>query len=218
MPMPIIPKALYPLVPNLPGVPVLLRSGAVIVDALTGNLFGLTDAFDSFFGTNPIQWGIFDESGNQVVQADSVVSLAARNGTRLVDYPLEEGAFATYNKVAEPYFIRVRMTRGGTEEQRAQFLLDLEAASASLELYTVMTPEITYTRANIEGFEYIREARNGANLITADIALREIRNTVTTAFNVPKSIDGADQQSAGQVQTFPVTQSVVKATELGPLQ
>ena len=219
MPLPIIPKAIFPLVPNLPGVPALARSGAIILDALTLGKLGLADALDAALGTNGPQWGIFDATGQPIAVADSIVSVGYRNSNRISDYPQELGAFASYNKVENPYNIKVRMTRGGTEDDRAQFIKALDAAEASMQLFSVMMPEATYLSASIEGIEYMRESGGGAYLITADISLIEIRNTVTAAFSapVPKSLNGAVPVSQGQAQSFPVTQSVLAATTLGPL-
>lgn len=213
--MDIIPKALYPLVPNAPGVPALLRNGVKVLDTLTLGVFGLSGALDSLIGAEPVQWGVFSQkTGLPVALADSVVSMDYRNGSRISDYPVEQGAFASYNKVATPYDVKVRMTCGGSQARRGDFVAAIEAASRSLDLYLVLTPERSYPSANIEAWEYRREVNNGAGMIIADLYLREVRETATAAFSTPKAPAAADLQAQGQVQTFPVTQSVITAVEL----
>lgn len=214
MPMDIIPKALYPLVPNAPGVPTLLRNAATIADVLTGGYLGISDALNNLIGADPVQWGVFDDAGNPIALSDSVISVDYRNGSRISDYPVEQGAFASYNKVANPYDAKVRLACGGTEDSRADFLDALEVATASLNLYTIVTPERTYLNANIESMDYKRESMNGAYMIVVDLYLREIRETATAAFSAAQEPSGADPQSQGQVQTFAVTSPSVTVTSI----
>lgn len=204
MPMPIIPKALYPVVPFAPGIPPMLRNLAKIADTATFGLLGASDALSSVIGQPPIpQWGVFDKNGVTVAIADTVLSVEYRNGSRLSDYPLEQGAFASYNKVANPYDVKVRMVCGGDEAGRAVFIAAIEAASRSLDLYTIRTPEVTYQNANIESWDYKRETSNGAYQIIADLYLREVRQTASAAFSAPKSPSAASVVSLGQVQAQP---------------
>lgn len=214
----IIPKALYPLVPNAAGVPALLRGGAQVLDALTFGVFGLSDLLDGVIGSDPVQWGVFDAFGQPVAVADSIVSFDYRNGSKISDYPVEQGAFASYNKVANPFDVRVRMTCGGSVQRRALFVAQLDIAAASLGLYTVLTPEMVYASVNVEGLDYRRESSNGAGIIIADVYLREVRQNITAAYSAPKAAASADPESQGQVQISPVTQSVIKAVNLGPLK
>ena len=214
MVMPIIPKALYPVVPFAPGVPPLLRNVARIVDTATFGLLGLSDALDLLIGSEKAQWGVFDKSGQPIALADSVMSFDYRTGSRISDYPLERGAFASYNKVSEPYAVKVRMTCGGSQDQRAVFIGALELASKALDLFTVITPEATYLSANIESFDYRRESTNGAYVIIADLYIREIRETATAAFSAPKSASAADPKAQGQVQTFSVANPSVTVTAI----
>ena len=205
MPMPTIPKALYPLVPNAPGVPALIRNAVKIADAATLGQFGLSNALDNLIGADPVQWGVFSAGGQAVAVSDSVVSFDYRNGSRLSDYPVERGAFASYNKVANPFDVKVRMSCGGSEEQRAAFVKALDSAASSLDLYTVWTPEKRYESVNIESVDYRRESSAGAHFIAADLYLREIRQTAAAAFSAPKTAAAADVKSQGQVQAAPVT-------------
>lgn len=201
MAMDIIPKALYPLVPNAPGVPAVLRNAARVADTATLGYLGLSDAMDMLIGADSPQWGIFTGSGAAVAIADSVVSLDYRNGSRVSDYPVEQGAFASYNKVADPYSVRVRLVRGGTEQDRSDFIAAIEAAAATLDLFEVRTPEMVYPSANIDGFDYRRETVSGAGKIIAEVRLREIRQPDVGTRLTPKLPSGADAQSMGQVQT-----------------
>ena len=207
MALDIIPKPLYPLVPNVPGVPALLRGGAAVVATLTGGLINPNPALDELFGADPVLWGIFESlTGNTLVIADSIVSFDYRNASRLADYPQEAGAFASYNKVNNPFDIKIRMTRSGSASDRALFIAALDAAADSLTLYDVRTPEKQFKNVNIEGWDYRREGTNGAYIIIADVNLREIRQTATSGYSqAPQSPSASDPKAQGQVQADPVT-------------
>ncbi len=201
MPMPIVPKALYPLVPFAPGVPALLRNGAAIVDALTFNTLGLGGVVDSIFGSGKPQWGIFTESGEPVALAESVVSMEFENTMRISNYPIEGGKFSSYNKVNDPYSITLRMTCGLGEAERGAFIDSVESALQTLDLYTVVTPEKTYLNANITAAGYRRTDAEGANKITYDIRITEVREVAASAFSSPKADTSARDVSLGQIQT-----------------
>lgn len=70
------------------------------------------------------------------VHIDSVVAINQRKGSELSNYRIEDGSFATYNKVEKPRQIQIRLTKGGTEEERGMFLkwLDKRAKGYSDDL------------------------------------------------------------------------------------
>ncbi len=197
----IIPKSLYPLVPNAPGVPAVLRGGAQVIDTATGGYLGLSDALNEIIGSDPVKWGIFDASGAPVGDYDSLFSLAYRNDSKLSDYPVEQGGFASYNKVDSPYDNIVTVTCGGTEARRAALLVALEAARKSLQLYSIFTPEATYQNSNITGIDMRREIREGANMLIVNLTVREVRQKASASFSEPKNPSSFDAQSQGQVQS-----------------
>lgn len=196
----IIPKSLYPLVPNAPGVPAVLRSGAQLLDTLTLGYLGIGDALNDIIGTDPVKWGIFDDSGAAIAVYDSIMSTGYRNDSRVSDYPVEAGGFAAYNKVDGPFDVVVIVNCGGTEDVRAAFQAAMEAARKSLQLYSVFTPTATYTNCNVTGLDIRHEATNGANITIATVAIREVRQTSTATYAAPKDISAYESQSQGQVQ------------------
>ena len=55
------------------------------------------------------QWGIYLD-GEPVVDADSVVTFDYRQEWTVSDYPLEQGAFQSYDKVQTPFDVAVTIT------------------------------------------------------------------------------------------------------------
>lgn len=200
MPIPTIPKSLYPLVPNSAGVPALLRSGARILDTITLGKFGFGSMLDDLIGAEPVKWGVFHSLQVKIADYDSVYAVGHQSESHISDYPLELGAFASYNKIQVPFDVTVTLNCGGSEEKRATFLSDLEEARAGLYLYSVMTPERTYENVNFTGLNVQRSLREGAHMIIAQLIGREVREVASAAYSKPKEPAAYEVQAQGQVQ------------------
>lgn len=200
MPLPIIPKSLYPLVPQALGVPALLRSGAQILDTITLGYLGIGDALSEIIGAEPVKWGVFNEGGDKIAEYDSVVAMGYQNDSNISDYPIEGGAFSTYNKVEGPFAVIVTLACGGSEETRASFQTAIEAARRSLDLFTVLTPDHTYYDVNFTGVSWQRSSREGAYMLTAHLTGREVREVAQADYADPKDISAADPKAQGQLQ------------------
>jgi len=206
MPISIVPKALYPFVPQAAGVPALLRSGAAILDTLTFGQLGIADALGDIIGTGLESWGIFNSDGDPVADYDSIFSLDYDNQTKISDYPVELGGFASYNKVNNPYDIGIIITCGGSADRRADCLTALQLAKDSTDLYSVFTPTDTILDANIVGIGYSSRAEAGATLLSVRLTLREVRQTGQATMSAPQSPSAFLPQAQGQVQTVDDTQ------------
>lgn len=195
---------------RIPSLPQLLDMAGV-GDLLTG------DNVPSNQVLTP-QWGIFLD-GEQVLFPDSMVSLEYKKDYRIVDYPMEEGAFQSYNKVTTPYDARIRVTKGGTIEDRQAFLQDVAGIAESLDLYDLITPEVSYSNANVMHVDYRRTATNGVGLLSIDLWLIEIRSTVTPIlFSKTQAPSGADPVQLGQVQPqIPSLAQIAAITRNSPL-
>lgn len=173
----------YPNVPDVPGVPPLFRGPgpfAPLPTLMTDDSISLID-----FSSSP-QWGVF-KNGEPVILFDTFVSIDYRQGWAIADYPLEQGAFESYDKVALPFDVRVKFASGGSEENRQALLDSVSAISKTLELYDVVTPEAIYARVNVQHYDYRRTSTNGVGMITIEMWLLEIRtggsSTVTGSIN-----------------------------------
>jgi hypothetical protein len=215
----------YPAVPQAPGVPPMIRVFQAL-DVVTILAADAALIAQSLAGPS---WGIFDQTGTPVIIGDAVVAFDFRREYRISDYPVEAGGFASYDKVATPADVRITFAFSGKGTLQASlstggalgaiftgvdpalagrtaYLTALETAAKNLTLYTVITPEYSYPSVNIVHFDYRREAKNGATLITVDVWLQEVRVTATTQFTQTQMPAGADPVSSGGVQpTAPTT-------------
>jgi hypothetical protein len=189
-------SALSPNVPDVPGVPPVMRD-----QSFDATEVPLTTSGDETNADTASQWGLFDADGNEAVEADNTVAFELSAEARISDYPVEQGGFSSFNKVIVPYETHLVMTKGGSVEDRAQFLSILQNASQTTDLFSVTTPECTYLDMNITGVRRVATADRGSGLLTVELVLRKVRQTATLAFTATKEPAGASPVNDGSVQT-----------------
>lgn len=193
-------------VPNVPGVPTLFAPGAPLgaVVAATASLVGILSAP----GLAP--WGIFGPGGAPILPADSVGSVEYQQDYQISDYPQEQGAFASYNKVQVPYQAKVTYL---LNQDRAEFLNVIGQQLASLSLVTVTTPEVSYANANLTHYGYRRTSRAGVTLIEVEVWCEEVRLAVAATGTTgaigqnTQSPNGASPTDGGAVTPGDTTSS-----------
>lgn len=201
MPLPTLPIPLYPDVPNLPGVPPLLRNTiGFLPPSLVGQI-ALTGDLLSALGVLPArQWGVFRADGTAAINADSFISIDFSHEYRISNYPQEQGGFESYNKVQTPFEPRITLVKGGNDGDRTQFLNQIALTLGTTDLYSIITPEKTYSSVNVTRYDYQRTRDNGATLITANIWFEEVRVTGTAIFTNTISPNGTANVNTGPVQ------------------
>lgn len=227
--MAIIPKPQFPNVPKLPGVPQLSRSlqFPAAPAATLGLGLALGKLWQSVFSET--QWAVYkavkttaaEDSPDglatvpvvaqrtPVIVPDSFGEFAYRNKQTVSDFPVQKNAFASYNKVASPFEISIRMYKGGTKDQRKRFLDSILAVVGDTELYDILTPEKTFLNVNMTDFEIVRRGEKGAYFFAeVDLYFRQIRETVATYTNTAIATDNAQDPSAAPVSNAGIMQAV----------
>lgn len=164
----------FPNVPALPGVPPLVRQvGATInaivpvVGSLVGTILGQSTQSQNI-------WGVFDSAGNKVLTPDSIREFDARAEWRISTYPIQQGGFAAYNKVALPPEFSIQMVMGGSVDARQAFEAQVDAVAQSITLYQIVTPEQTYSSVNVSRVEKTRKGAAGAFFLMIDLFFMQI--------------------------------------------
>lgn len=185
------------------GIPALFGQVANVVNTAVLLVADAVNVLGLFAGP---QWGIFNQDGSIAIHPDSMISLDFRREWKIPNYPIEQGSFESYNKVAMPSVTRVRLSKGGTPTERQAFLLQVSALASSLDLFDVVMPEGTLIQnVNIVSDGINRTATNGVGLISVDLMLEEVRVTAKAAFTNTAAPSGAGQVSNGSVQAQPST-------------
>ena len=184
-------------VPDVEGVPPLDFAADIVLDVLL-----TADTIGGFGSFGNQQWGIY-QGGAPIIVADTILGVEYRQDWQLSNYPQEQGAFASYNKVQVPYDARVRMASGA---QRGAMLASIADIAGTTDLYDVVTPDATYPNCNITHYDYRRTASNGVSMIVVDIWLLEVRPLDPNAGNPStanaKSPSAAPQDNSGLVGTI----------------
>jgi len=214
----LIPLAPFPDVPDAPGVPQVARAPGATND--TPNAPALTQDANGLPAVGFQQaWGIFDASGNNVLNPDSIIAFDYKQEWKIANYPLEGGAFASYDKVTVPFETRIQLAKGGSNSVRQAFLATMQAAAASLALYTVVTSDATYANQNISNWGYRKTSQNGVSLLTIDILLQQINVTGVATVTQTATPSGAGQNNGGTVQpTTPTAPQLAAITSAGAPQ
>lgn len=190
---------------SLPGLPALPASVTVFQQAT----LLIADALTLASALVRPQWGIF-LAGVPVILADNVVTLEYSQDWRLSTYPQEQGAFATYNKVAMPFSAKVRFSTGGTVQDRQAFLLSVAVIAGNLLIYDIVTPEQVYLHCNVVHYDYKRAAHD-VGLIAVDVWLEEIVLAGAATFSNTQDPTGSARVDNGLVQ------GVTRGPDLPPI-
>ena len=194
----------YPNVPDAPGVPPVLRATPSQIGAPTPITLMNADAPNVSTTSGPSEWGIYLKN-SAVITANSVISMEYKQEWKVANYPLEKGAFESYDKVQLPFEGRVRFATGGTESDRALLLNTIDGVANTLELYDLVTPEKTYTSVNVTHYDYKRAAQNGLGLLQVDVWVTQVRVTATATSPSTAQPSGAAPVNGGRVQPQQVT-------------
>lgn len=227
MSLDIIPKLSFPDVPNLPGVPLLARAALTTIVDVTSALniarvFATQAPAKALFHATkaaPV-WGVFTQAGAKAINPDNIMGFDYRAQFSVANFPVQQGQFASYNKVTHPFDTSVILTKGGSVGDRTAFLQACEAVSASLDLYNILTPEKTYLNCNVHRMEMSRKERNGAFFVVVELFFQQIQQvdaqystagtqaTSTANASVPNAVPVVN---SGNVQAMPPTPQVQTA-------
>jgi hypothetical protein len=231
--MALIPKSLFPNVPKLPGVPQLRRSPQFPAGPppILGIALALGRLWQALF-SQP-EWAIYkqvqpasgaprrdsdgtlivditrgaDDARQAVVKPDSFLEFGYRNEYSISDYPVQAGGFASYDKVNNPYEIVLRMSKGGSKQERKQFIDSLDNIVGTLELYDILTPEKVFIGVNVLRYEIARRGNRAAYFFTeVDLYFREIRTVTATYSSTAVTTEDAQDPSAAPVSNIGTVQ------------
>lgn len=188
--------------PNIPDYKGLVTSGVNAAISLGGAAL-----IRAVFGD---VWGLVNEFGIPIVLSDSVVNVDYSNSSSISKYPVEKGSFASYNKVTDPRFITITMTKWkGSKTEKSAWLAQLETLANSTVKFHVVTPEYLYRNYNIVGLRYARD-NTSIQMITVSLDLEEVRE-VALEFGTQEAKAEQDNSTVetGQVQPKEASESML---------
>lgn len=231
-------------IPNLPGVPalssyaanavsLLAADAATIFPGLNNVLWGvyLTNGFPVITPSTvlpaslaPILAGlsqILSLTGqpNIAPVIGSTIEFEIKAQAPISNYPQEQGAFQSYNKVTLPPEITLVIACSGNTAERQAFLNTLDALRISTQLVDIVTPEKIFTNYNCTDYGIRRTAESGVTMLTAHVHFELVPIAGDPAFSNTQQPGEAGAQGIGGVQPAEpsATFSERFATAGGPL-
>lgn len=190
-------------IPNFPGVPPLPAGLYSQISGLASILL-TADGAGIQNVAQPAQWGIF-LNGSPVVVADNVTSFAYKQDWAIADFPLEQGAFQSYDKVIIPFDVRIRFTAGGNAANRQALLDSVANIAPGTTIYSAVMPEMTYPSITVSHVDFTRTSVNGVGLLAIDVwCLNVIVSAGSNDFQSTATPSGADPVPDGTVSAEPL--------------
>lgn len=204
----------FPNVAALPGVPQLARSLLFAAAAPPALGFAANPSVLWHATQAAPVWGVFDSSNRLVVNADSVMDFGWRKENRIPNFPIQQGQFGTYNRVGLPFETSVVMSKGGTLAARTAFLQQIDAivAQQNINLYTIRTPEKSYSNVSVTRAELSRRGKDNAYFFDVEVYFIEIANVAAQYSSSATPLNDALEPSAIPPVNQGLSQPSVPAT------
>lgn len=161
-------------------------------------------------------WGLY-LNNTMVIQADNVVQMDYDQNWSISDYPVEQGGFESYDKVALPFDGRFRFSRGGDVLTRQSLLASIADVAGTTQLFDLVIPEKTYPNVCIMRQSYNRKADAGLGLMIVDVWVQEIRIAPDAAFSTTPGVNPITNASTASGQSA-VDGGQVNGTQPNSLQ
>ena len=153
------------------------------------------------------EWGIYSNGGGIAINPDTFLGVECKNSFRISNFPQEQGAFASYNKVANPYDVKVTVAVSGYDESKASVLASVFDMIEGTDLFTVVTPDEIYDNASLQNYQYHRDSKHGVTLLIVELWFVEVRLVDGVSVRQPSQASGNSASNGGTVQAQNTDQS-----------
>lgn len=129
-------------------------------------------------------WGVFDANNNPAFVVDTYMMLSPSASSKVSEFPVENGSFASFNKVQKPREVSIRVSLGGDPTAMTTLLEKFETLRLSTAMLSVVTPYAVYLNMVLTNYKNEHTSIKGASRIEADLKFEEIRQVTPTFSNV----------------------------------
>lgn len=159
-------------------------------------------------------WTVIEKKSGKSLDFSSFISLNVTSESQVLDHPVEQGGFASYNKVKKPLeaTVTLALEEGETAERSPQGMLSaLEKLRAEAGLLSIVTPDGEIPSVTLTRITYARSASNGLGLLTVVLTFKEVselpKPSERTTIPVEQARDPASASIVrmGQRQANPVS-------------
>lgn len=126
-------------------------------------------------------WTLLDSSGKQLLEFTSYLEDDAKSGGNVVEEPIEQGSFTSYNKVPEPIDIYVKLAKQGTSDELQSIIDKLENLRANPILFSIVTPDTEYRNMTLESYSRTRKLADGSGMLVVELHCVEVKQVSSVA-------------------------------------
>lgn len=144
-------------------------------------------------------WTLVDDNGEKALPFNAFFAINVKSEGKVISSPTENGSFVSYNKTQSPIEIQVVLGIQGSPETILSAISTLIELNSNESIVSLITPDQEYKSLTISKFDYHRDASNGANLLTVNCGLTEVRQFKNEYTNTKI----AKRKSRGQTQKRP---------------
>lgn len=163
------------------------------------NLFASASSF--FMGANSNEFALVDsETSLSAFDFDSLIQFEVRAEGYVVSAPIEQGSFASYNKVDSPNSIEVQLAKQGTDDVLQAALKTLDELQTTASKVNFVTPVAEYANYTIASYDFSMSQRDGLGVLYIRLHLIEIRE-VSPQYTDSKSISSSNAKNAADAST-----------------
>lgn len=165
------------------------------------------------------RWSITDKDGQPLIIFTSFFELEYRDENKVLEHPVEDGGFFSYNKIETPLEISVVLGISGKNEDLQRTLVTLNELVKSTKLINIETPIKFISNTTLVSYDFALKKDEGISLLTVNLALREVRQVKPQYTNVSipsipkaqaKNPTDASNQDGGKQQPKEPSKSTIK--------
>lgn len=214
--------ALLPSIPSLPSVNLpkvvsFVKSPAAVLNALSL----IARALPGLNPRRPVYAIVNAETQIPLALPDSWNEVTPRIAEyQVADYPMEDGAFAAYNKVRRPAAVDMVLIKEGSDLSRATWL---EAIRQQLQadptaLYNIITPQGIFPNQTLMRMTYQARNDRGSNMLYLELQFTEVLQIETSSLlgSNPVQPESGPMSVIGRV--YPSNTSTAVASLVGGAQ
>lgn len=163
-------------------------------------------------------YAILDAKTNQqVFDYDTFVQLKVSAKTKVSTFPVENGAFVSYNKASAPYDLKVEIAVSDLADRRHQLIVDLDREKSGIRLFNITSADATYLNYTLEGYSLSFTRKGGWGIVVATLEFVQVRE-VSTAYGQARAGAGGTK-SGGTVRAVNTSAwSTITADDLSKLK
>lgn len=156
----------------------------------------IANAIPSVFGA----WTILaHDTQLEVCSFDCFYAFGYDKNSNVVQYPIENGSFATYNKQNNPFKIDVSLIKNGLNFpfQKRDFINTLQKYCDEPLYVDVVTPSGTYLNCTLGNLSFEQSAQEWSDAIKADLTISEVRQIIDLSKATVKKLNAMQQIKRG---------------------